>query len=271
MQSAAASSNTSKKVAASESVAYEDYEMADTTVEESQSAKIIRTVNFTIQTRDYESDYEALRQLTADLGGHIESLSASGDGSSGSLRRASFTLRIPSERLDEFIGGAKGVGRVSSYSETSEDVSEAYYDIESRLNTQKAKMERLTELMKKAEDIEDLIELEDAISDTQYWIDRYTGNLKGYDSRVNDSYVYVTLREMSSASVVETKELTLGERIVSAVKVSIEKAWEVLQALVIFLIAALPWIAVLAVVILALRAIVRRRKRKTARKTEDQE
>ena len=180
------------------------------------------------------------------------------------MRRASFTLRIPSERLDEFIGGAKGVGKVSSYSESSEDVSESYYDTENRLNTQRVKMERLTELMKKARDITDLIELENAISDTQYWIDYYTGSLRGYDSKVNDSYVYVNLRELSAADSIEVKSLTLGERIASAVKVSLETAGDVLQALVIFLIAALPWIAALAVVIIVIRLIVRRRKHKKA-------
>lgn len=252
----------SAKSAADSNALYDTASTADTGA--AQQAKIIRTVNFTIQTRNYESDYEAIRQLVADYGGRIENLSTSGDGSSGSLRRASFTLRIPSERLDEFIGGAKGVGKVSSYSESSEDVSESYYDTENRLNTQRVKMERLTELMKKARDITDLIELENAISDTQYWIDYYTGSLRGYDSKVNDSYVYVNLRELSDAASIEVKSLTLGERILSAVKVSLETAGDVLQALVIFLIAALPWIAALAVVIIVIRLIVRRRKHKKA-------
>lgn len=240
----------------------------DEAAEAERASKIIRTVYFTIKTQRYQEDYDALRQLAADFGGRIESLSASGDGSANSLRRAEFTLRIPSDRLDEFIAGAKGVGTVSSYSENSEDVSESYYDMQARLETQQNKLKRLNELMEKAEDIADLIELEGAISDTQYWIDYYTGRMRGYDSRVNDSYVYVTLREISSAAAAEVRELTLGERIVSALKASVETAGEVLQALVIFLISALPWIAALTAALVIVLLIVRRVRRKKGQKQE---
>ena len=250
--------------------AYVDTDTTADTGASAQAAKIIRTVNFTIQTRNYESDYETIRRLVGEAGGRIESLSASGDGTARNLRRASFTLRVPSGRLDDFITGTKGVGTVTSFSENSEDVSERYYDTANRLNTQQVKMERLTELMKKAEDVSDLIELENAVSDTQYWIDYYTGSLRGYDSRVNDSYVYVNLREMSSADAAETPELSLGERILNAISSSAETALDILQASLIFLIAALPWIIAAVVVIVVIRLIIRRRKHHKKEKTQEE-
>ena len=160
------------------------------------------------------------------------------------------------------------MGSVSSYSESSQDVSDSYYDMQTRLDTQKAKLQRLTELMAKAEDVADLIELEDAISDTQYWIDYYTGQMNGYDSRVSDSTVYVELRELSTAEPVEVRGQTLGERIESALADSFELVGEFLQALVVFLVAALPWLAGLTVIILAIRALVKHRKKvKKAKET----
>lgn len=254
---------------AAEAVEYEMDE-APAAAEGVRQAKIIRTVNFTIRTKEYQADYEALRELTARLGGRIESLSTSGDGTVNSLRRASFTLRIPSDKLDEFIGGARNVGSVSSYSESSQDVSDSYYDMQTRLDTQKAKLQRLTELMAKAEDVADLIELEDAISDTQYWIDYYTGQMNGYDSRVSDSTVYVELRELSTAEPVEVRGQTLGERIESALADSFELVGEFLQALVVFLVAALPWLAGLTVIILVIRALVKHHKKaKKAKETAE--
>ncbi|MBQ7454938.1 MAG: DUF4349 domain-containing protein [Clostridia bacterium] len=235
--------------------------LATSSTAEFDSSKIIRTVNITLRTQQFEQDYDALRALAAGFGGRVESLSLSGDGSAYNLRKASFTFRIPSAQLDGFISGARGVGSVSSYTESSEDVSENYYDIRTRLNTQVAKMERLAEMMERAENVEELIELENAISDTQYWIDYYTGQLNSYDSRVADSYVYVTLREISSAAAADDKELTLGERIVNAVEASIEAVGEVAQAFVIFVIAALPWLAILAVVVIIIRVAVRRRRK----------
>lgn len=228
-----------------------------------QESKIIRTVNISIQTRDYQRDCDAARQLADAFGGRIESFNMSGDGSAASLRWASFTMRIPTDRLDGFISDARGVGTVTYFSESSTDVSESYYDTQSRLNTQQVKLDRLTELMEKAENVSDLVELENAIGEAQYWIDYYTGQIKGYDSRIDDSYVYIDLHEVSNATAAENRQLSLGERIVNAVKASVETAGDVLQAMVIFLIAALPWIAALAVVIVLVCVIVRRvRKRK---------
>ena len=229
-----------------------------------QTSKIIRTVNFTIRTQQYDAAYAALSTLVSNYGGTVESLNLSGDQSAGSLRRANLTLRIPSEKLDAFVAGANDIGGVSNYSESSDDVSDTYYDLQSRLDTQKTKMARLLQLMEKAETTSDLIELENAISDTQYMIDSYTGQLNGYDSRVNNSYVYVTIRELSNAEAVEEENVPLGQRIANAVKASLEAAGRAAQGFAVFFVAALPWLAALGVVIVIIRVI--RKKTKKQRK-----
>ena len=124
-------------------------------------------------------------------------------------------------------------------------------------------MARLLQLMEKAETTSDLIELENAISDTQYMIDSYTGRLNGYDSRVNNSYVYVTIRELSNAEAVEEENTPLGQRI-NAVKASLETAGRAAQGFAVFFVAALPWLAALGVVIVIIRVI--RKKTKKQRK-----
>ena len=66
----------------------------------------------------------------------------------------------------------------------------------------------------------------------------------------------------------ETKTLTLGERLSAALKVSGQFSVRLLQAMLIFLVAALPWIAALAVVALAVVLIVRRRKKQQKKDSE---
>lgn len=235
-------------------------EAADTA--SGREEKIIRTVDMTIRSQRYQQDYEALKALVEETDGRVESLSVSGEGTADSLRRASFTLRIPAGQLDAFVNGANTIGSVSSYSESSEDKSEDYYDVQARLETQLAKMERLQALMGKAATTSELIELESAISDTQYMIDRYTGQLNGYDSRVNDSYVYVTLREITSADAAEEKGLDLGERIINALKASAKTAGELLQSFAVFAITVLPWCLALALLALLVRFVWRRIRKK---------
>ena len=153
------------------------------------SRKLIRTASLTIRTAQYDADLEALTQLISSVGGYIESTYQSGDLESGSARSNSMTLRIPSDKLDEFLNGLDSVGRVVDRSESSTDMTVQYADNEARLATLQAKMERLNELLEKAETVEDLISIESAIADTQYSIDSYETRQRTIDRQVDMSEV----------------------------------------------------------------------------------
>ena len=243
--------------------AYDDYDYAEAEEEATSGAareeKIIRNASFTVKTTDYDADLQRLQDLTASMGGRVEYLSASGDASSGQTRSASLTLRIPAARLDDFLNGAQGIGNVTAMTQEMQDVSDSYYDIKTRLETQQEKMKRLQSMIASAEDVSDLIEIESAIADTQYYIDRYTGQLKSYDGKVEYSTVNVSVREVR---VTEMKEVTLGQRILDGLQDSLENFRYFLEDMVIFLVSALPWLIVLAVAVVAIRLIVKKKKKK---------
>ena len=224
-----------------------------------QVEKIIRSASFTVKTTDYDADLQRIKDLTAEMGGRVEYLSSSGDASSGQTRSASLTLRIPSQRLDEFLTGAQGIGAITGMTQEMEDVSDSYYDTQTRLETQREKLKRLQTLMAQAEDVSDLIEIESAIADTQYYIDRYTGQLKSYDSRVEYSTVRVNVRE---TRVTETKEVSLGERIVTGIGDSFQEFGWFMEDMIIFLASALPWLIALAVVAFVIVRLIRGRRNK---------
>ncbi len=224
--------------------------------------KIIRTASVTLATQAFEDDLQAVRDLTAQIGGRIQSLSLSGDASTGDLRRANMTIRVPSEQLDAFLAGAKGVGRVTAASENAEDVSEYYYDTQTRLDTQKAKLERLTALIATAADLSDLLELESAIADTQYQIDAYEGSLKSYDSRIDESTVNITLREETARQAADEKAVTLGERLQNALTSSLAAIGAFFKDMAVFVTVALPWLAVAAVAILIIRLLYKHNRKK---------
>lgn len=60
--------------------------------------------------------------------------------------------------------------------DSAENISEQYYDTQSRLETAQIKLARLQELLKKAENMEDIITIESAISETEYEIERLSGH-----------------------------------------------------------------------------------------------
>ena len=89
----------------------------------------------------------------------------------------------------------EGVGRVTDRSESVTDMTVQYTDNQTRLETLYAKRERLNQLMAQAQEVSDLIELETAVADTQYEIERYETSQRDIDRRVDMSAVNVTLLE----------------------------------------------------------------------------
>ena len=252
---------------------YDDYDEvaeeaeaeAATGSSEARQEKIIRNASFTVKTTAYDTDLDRLQTLARDMGGRVEYLNTYGDAASGQTRSASLTLRIPAQRLDEFLSGVEGIGNVTAMTQEMQDVSDSYYDVQTRLDTQRKKLERLQAMFNVAEEVSDLIEIESAIADAQYYIDRYTSQLKSYDGKVDYSTVNATVREVR---VTEMKEVTLGQRIAEGFHNSLEGGLEFLEDMLIFLVSALPWLIGAAALVVIVSLIVRKAKKNHQGKKE---
>ncbi|MGN0747618.1 MAG: DUF4349 domain-containing protein [Aristaeellaceae bacterium] len=222
--------------------------------------KIIRTVSLTLGTQSYEQSLGSLRQQCETLGGWV-SYSSESSMSSG-LRRAYLTLRVPAEKLEDYLSGTTGLGRVISREESATDVTESYYDTQARLETQQALMARLQALVTDAADLSDLLALESQIADTQYQIDRLQSSLNSTDRQVSYATVDVTLREETASSDITDGEKSLGQRLISALETGMEAFLDFLSDMAVFLVAALPFILLVAVVWIAVKVIRRALKRR---------
>ena len=222
------------------------------------NAKMVYTANIEAETTDYDSCAAALERLVEDLGGYMEyaSTSSYGDGS----RRASYTVRIPAGQFKGFLTSVGEISHVVSQDRNADNISERYYDTESRLETQKTKMERLQMLLSKAENMEDIIDLENAISETEYQIEQLTGSLRHYDSLVDFATVEIGLREVLRLSTVEEAPPTFGSRLGNAFVDGLHGFGDFLQGLAIFLAYNWTWLLILAVIALAVIRISRRRQ-----------
>lgn len=220
--------------------------------------KIIRTASMTIATQTFEDSLNALKSACEGQGGWIESSTESTNSYSG-LRTAYLTLRIPQDGLDAYLAGTEGLGRVTSKSESAQDVTASYQDTQTRLNTQLALMERLQALITESGDLSDLLALESQIADTQYMIDSLQSSLNSTNRQVSYSTVNVTLKEEKTVELTDTT-VSFGERILSAVAVGWEAFTGFLGDMVVFLVAALPFMVIVAVVVIVIKLIRRRRK-----------
>ncbi len=229
------------------------------TAQETQDTKIIRTVSLSLGSGTFDQDLETLQTLCTDAGGWVSYSSVSGDAAQSS-RRASLTLRIPQEQLETFLQGAGSLGRVISQTETAQDVTATYQDTAARLATQQAKMERLQALMSETASLSELLELESAIADTQYTLDSLQSQLNDTDNQVSYATVDVSLREETSADAISSREVGLGERLMAGLQTGWETFWNFCKDMLVFLSAALPYLATVAVVAILLRIIYRNKR-----------
>lgn len=229
------------------------------TTQETQDTKIIRTVSLSLGSGTFDQDLETLQTLCTDAGGWVSYSSVSGDAAQSS-RRASLTLRIPQEQLETFLQGAGSLGRVISQTETAQDVTATYQDTAARLATQQAKMERLQALMSETASLSELLELENAIADTQYTLDSLQSQLNDTDNQVSYATVDVSLREETSADTISSREVGLGERLMAGLKTGWETFWNFCKDMLVFLSAALPYLAAVAVVYMLVRFTFRKKR-----------
>ena len=224
-------------------------------------AKMIYTADMDLETKEYDTASQALSDLVDELGGYFESRSLN---QGGYYRSLSCTIRVPAENFRAFLERAGETAHVTNCSDYLDNVSEAYYDQEARLSTQRTKLERLQELLSKAENMEDIITIESAISETELQIEYLTGSLRKYDSLINYSTVNLYLREVYRLSTDEEVPVTFGQRFGSALSIGFQRGVDGLEDFAISVarnwMTLLIWVVVLVAVVLFLRGRVKRKK-----------
>lgn len=229
--------------------------------------KLIRTVDISLRTEHFTDDVEAIQQLLAQYGGYVESLYQYGEEGTFYGRSVSLSMRVPSEHLDAFVSGVSGFGKVTSRSESTQDMTEQYTDNEVRIQTLRTKLERLNTLLSQAENVSDILEIESELADTQYQLDRYETAQLNIDRKVDMSYVYVNVQEAVAQDTMDDEEISLGQRLKAALKASVEGLVRFGRNLLVFLVMALPVIIPVAIVVVVIW-LVRRNKNKVAAPAE---
>jgi hypothetical protein len=266
--------------AASAPMAEEYYYGADMEMSMTQSAgdggtvisgqKLIRTASLEMETLDFETTNQTLTDLVEKMGGYMESSNIR-NRSSG-YRHANYVIRIPAERYEEFLNQAGSLCHETWRSTSQEDISEMYYDTQGRLKTQQIKLERLQSLLAKAENMEDIITIESAISETEQLIDSYSGTLRRYDGKVDYATIDLSLNEVYKYSNTEEAPATFGDRLGNSFTSGWSNFVDAVEDLAVGLAYGWMWIVILAVaVVLGVKTARKKVRIRKAEKMSDKQ
>ena len=229
-----------------------------------EDQKIIYTGTLNLETTDFDGTAKAVAALADTLGGYLESSTVGSGGRS--YRWAEYTVRVPAAQFQSFLDQAGNLAHVTWQNTDLQNITETYYDTEGRLKTQQIKLERLQKLLAQAENMEDIITIESAISETEWNIEDLSGTLRHYDALVDFATITVSLQEVYKYSDTEELPENFGDRLGGA----LSRGWySFVDGMADFAVALAynwMWIILWAVIIAAAVAVVRKVRRRSGTK-----
>ncbi len=227
--------------------------------------KVIRNAALALEAKNAEQTYRDLLAFAAARGGYEASYRMSAS-TGGALIEA--RIKLPPKSLDEFMNYAGTAARVLSATTTSEDVTESYYDAQTRLHTLEQMLTKYTEFLSKAANINEALSVQSEINRLTAEIESLKGKLRYYDSMVAESTVSLTIKQEEPPVIIqetkpEIKEVKwnalttedMGKLMQRGFMSVVNSLTSVLQWIAIFLVSVAPllFIGLIVLIILWLR------------------
>lgn len=167
------------------------------------SQKLIRYLDYTIETKEFDTFVQELGELVSTIKGYVEQSEVSQDEAQNyaqGKRYASYTLRIPADSLETFKQELQEKGTITRQSERVEDVTLNYVDVESHITALKTEQESLLKMLEQADTIETILAIQNQLTQVRYQLESYESQKRTYDNEINYSTVYVYVQEVERES-----------------------------------------------------------------------
>jgi hypothetical protein len=195
-----AESGAAQKAAAD----YQEDAADETEVLPETARKLVKRASLTIRVEDLAAADASLNALMEQHGAYAASAE-----SDENFQR--YVIRVPHAAYDTFLAGMSGMGRTLNRSESAEDVTIRYYDLEGRLSTKQALLKTYQSYLGKAKNIEEILSVEARIGELQNEIDGTGKELRRLAGLVD--FATVNVEMYGPAALKPYRGPTLAERV----------------------------------------------------------
>ena len=218
--------------------------------------KIIKDASIGVEVEDFEEYTNYLDSLIKKLKGYISSDNLI---KNEYYIRSDITIRIPSGNFEQFIDGLEyGTESLQYKNISARDVTEEFIDIEARLKTKKEVEKRYIQLLSKAINIKEILEVEEKLRVIREEIESVEGRLKYLKSQVSFSTINLSITQNFEYRYQPKKSKNFFQRLVK----SLDKGWKGLIVFILFLFRIWPFLLIVAAIIYYIRYIKRKKKSK---------
>jgi len=177
---------------------------------------------------------------------------------------ASFVIKLPPEQIEQAIADLGAIGIQRTASQGTEDVTGQAVDIEARLVTAQASLDRVRKLLEAATDLGQILSLESQLTERETLVEQYTAMKRAISDRVSLATLRVQLT-LSPDPVVTPVVPNDKPAEKSSISRAFTSGWngfvKVLATILIFIGYTAPFLAILIVAAMVLIPINRRRRR----------
>ena len=230
---------------------------------------IIWNADISLTVEDVEASIEAAQALARRLGGYTIS---SDSWLQDEQLYARLTIRVPAERFEEAMAQLRDLAlEVTRESANSEDVTDQYVDLESRLRHLEAKEAQLLEFLEDAEDTEAVLAVYEQLDETQAEIEQVKGRMNYLEKLSAMATINVELNPEELEPPVVEEGWQPGRTLRNAARALLNALKALADIAIWVTIFLLPILLLLAVPVILVIWLVRRRRRRKAQSPPPQE
>ncbi|MEP6901478.1 MAG: DUF4349 domain-containing protein, partial [Actinomycetota bacterium] len=207
--------------------------------------KIVRNADLQLEADSPEQSQQKITAIAESKGGFVvESQQSSSDLRATTRDIVTLTVRIPSAKFNETLDEIrKTANRVIVETVKSDDVTEEFIDIEAQLKAKKALEAQFLEIMKRANTVEDALNVQRQLAEVRGEIEKIEGRKRFLENQASFSTIKIRLQTPAAFSA---NSSGFFYRLGQSIGNGFDFALNFILALVTFLISILPFVLFIA-------------------------
>ncbi len=225
--------------------------------------KITHNLNAILQVSNITDTINKLNQDFQQMGGYIIDSRQNGQelGEYGHI-----TAKIPAAKFESFRTTLPNIGKILSQSQTANDITNQYYDAQTRLQNWEAEQVRYMDILKEAKTVDDILKVEGALANIRQQIEQLKGQLKLWNNEVDYSTIQLDLQNTTSPILKISDPwqpvswLKTWKATKDAVLKTLSSTWNALNYALVGIGYAFPYLILLGIIYMSYRLLKKRKK-----------
>ena len=225
--------------------------------------KIISNAYMQLEVAEYQTAFDAITHLSEKYQGYVASSNTYYD-TEGNVSGGNLTIKVDAKSFQQAIEEIKQYGSVTNINYSTNDITSDYYDVQGRIEQYELQESRLMEILAKAENVSDMITVEQELASVRVALDSLKGQMQLYDQLTTLSTINIEMAAPApdTTSVQTGSWSDIGSKIKAGFVAGFNYLLSWLAKLLVAIVFILPIAIIAAIVLIVVWQILKHRSKK---------